>query len=212
MTRLNHATFAVLGRISALLTIGLATLIVVLGVKHFGRDQFKSIDEDIAQSLANRQRLQAFLLQARKIDPAMLQRDETKFRTDFLAGTQDSLIVADLQGRLRDLVTSKNTELSSARMLPARTVAEQTYLGLRMQIRGPMASIQQIVHDIEYGTPLLFLERIVLRREDYLAVAPDQNMDPVPVVFAELDVYGAKWPAQPGIAAAVVGASPGIVP
>jgi general secretion pathway protein M len=116
-----------------------------------------------------------------------------RFKADFLEGEQEAIMAADLQTRLRGIIVGQNSELMSARALPSRVVGSLTVLGLKLQIRGPIADIQQILHTIETGTPLLWVGYAQLGLE--LRRSPGSGM-PLQSrnMTAELDVYGAKWP------------------
>jgi Type II secretion system (T2SS), protein M subtype b len=190
-----HRPFALLRRAAAVLILVLVSAAPVYLARVVSTGQLQSMSVDIKQNLEIRQKLQSFLVEASKIDPTVRQKEALRFSTDFLAGAQDPLIVADLQARLRTMVMSKNAELSSARVLPARTIGQQNYLGLRIQIQGAMGSVQEIIHYVEYGSPILFIDRAVLRADSQSLMTAGSGPEIVPVLFAELDIYGAKWPS-----------------
>jgi len=69
------------------------------------------------------------------------------------------------------------------------------YLGLGLQIRAEMKSILEVLHAIETGTPLLFVERADLRLDERGAAAGRaRSADSIAPMTLEIAVYGAKWP------------------
>jgi hypothetical protein len=118
----------------------------------------------------------------------------TTYRADFLPGSEDALIMADLQTRLRGLVIARNSELSSAQVLPPRTIDGLTYLGVRIQLRGQLRDVHAIVHSIETATSFLFIERTQLRLEDLRIAPAGASQTAAPRLLADIDVFGAKWP------------------
>lgn len=129
-----------------------------------------------------------------RTNSALLNVDSATLGGDFLQGADVPLIIADLQTRLRALVVSENAELDSARALPHKVIEQQSYVGARLQIRGSFRGIHAIIFAIEDATPFLFLERVQIRMEDRRA-AVGEVLGEAAVMFADLDVYGAQWPA-----------------
>lgn len=116
------------------------------------------------------------------------------FTADFLAGGSESLVVAGLQNRLRELAIAHNVDLNSANNLPLRTESGVTYLGLHLIIRGEIKDIQQVLHVIETGRPLLFVSRAGLRLDSWPITSNDPARNGQPALVAELDVFGAMLP------------------
>lgn len=123
------------------------------------------------------------------------------FIADFLAGGSESLVVAGLQNRLRDLAIAHNVDLNSANNLPSRTEGSVTYLGLHLIVRGEIKDIQQVLHVIETGQPLLFVSRASLRLDSWPITSNDPARNGQPALVAELDVFGAMLPTAVASAA-----------
>lgn len=116
------------------------------------------------------------------------------FIGDFLTGGSESLVVAGLQNRLRDLAIAHNVDLNSANNLPSRTEGGVTYLGLHLIVRGEIRDIQSVLHVIETGRPLLFISRASLRIDSWPITSTDPARNGQPALVAELDVFGAMLP------------------
>lgn len=130
------------------------------------------------------------------MDAASDKAGIAQYLGDFLPGSEDALMMADLQTRLRTLVVARSSELSSAQVLPPRSIDGLTYLGVRIQLRGQLRDVQAILHTIETATPFLFIERVQLRLEDLRVAPAGSTQTAVPRLLADIDVFGAKWPLQ----------------
>jgi hypothetical protein len=169
--------------------------------------------QDLDSEISGRRTAISRLKRAATANYAALQHDDaadlTSLKSDFLPGAQDAIITAELQNRLRALALSNAVELNSANALPARNVGANSYLGLRLFLRGRVADIQTVLHSIETSSPLLFVERASLRVDPWPMKSADPARQDAPALVVELDVYGAKLPAVPNQAvAASVGTDP----
>ena len=135
------------------------------------------------------------------LSPAGLER----YRGDFLGGAEDPIIVAELQTRLSSLIAARAGELNSAQALQPKAKDGLDYLGLRLQFRAEMKSVQEILHAIETSAPLLFIERAALRLDERGGADRGKAADSVAPMSVEIDIYGAKWPdaAAPTVGAKV---------
>lgn len=135
-------------------------------------------------------------LSARPATSAVTAKTEVNldaFRLAFLQGGDEAVVGADLQSRLRALVTGKGCELSSVRVLPPRSVGDQRLLGLRVQLRGPLKGIRDVLQLIEGGKPFLFVDRAILRLEEQRGAVRETSEEALTGMHAELDIYGALW-------------------
>jgi hypothetical protein len=184
----------------ALLSGGAALLwlFALAPIKSWYDDNDQAISDGI-HALALLKSVAAELRQARPdLSPDSLER----YRGDFLAAAEDPIILAELQTRLSSLIAARAGELNSAQSLQAKAKDGLDYLGLRLQFRAEMKSVQEILHAIETGTPLLFVERAALRLDDRGGADRGKGADSVAPMSVEVDVYGAKWP---NMAAATAG-------
>jgi Type II secretion system (T2SS), protein M subtype b len=113
---------------------------------------------------------------------------------DFLSGANESLVVAGLQSRLREMAIRNNVELNSSNSLPSRVEDEVTYLGLHVVMRGEIKDVQHVLHGIETGRPILFVSRAGLRMDTWPIQSSDPERNGQPALVAELDVFGAMLP------------------
>lgn len=176
--------------ICLLAPIGLA-LAIYMSVQGMMRDA----DDTLQTRRETLARLQAAVDQGRRILDAPGSDSVSAFSADFLSGAQDSVVVAELQNRLRATAINNRVELNSANTLPARAVGTLSYLGLRIIMRGQVADIQQVLHSIETSAPLLFVERVTMRVDNWPIKSADPAVDGAPALIVELDVFGVKSPS-----------------
>lgn len=184
-------------RAAALGLLGLLLAAVSLGAIDPIMRRYGDNDRAIADGVRLLAGFRSVILQSRQAGVETSAGDLDRYRGDFLTGPEDAIIIADLQTRLSALITARNAELSSARALPAKTRDGLEYLGLGLQIRAEMKSIQDVLHAIETMTPLLFVERADLRLDERgTSAGRARNAESVAPMVLEVAVYGAKWPAE----------------
>jgi hypothetical protein len=189
-------THSLASRALALGFLGLLVVGLWMGVIDPIKGWYDENDQAITDGIRLLAGLKSVIAQGRQAGSELSASDLDRYRGDFLAGPEDAIIVADLQTRLRSLITARNAELSSARALPPKSRDGLEYLGLGLQIRAEMKSIQEVLHAIETGTPLLFIERADLRLDERgVAAARGRNAESVAPMTLEIAVYGAKWPS-----------------
>jgi hypothetical protein len=154
-------------------------------------------EQRLAEALENVARLKGVVDFANAQPSALSSASVASHTGDFLSGTEDTLIMADLQTRLRMLIVARKAEFSGARTLPPKSDNGLNYLGVKVQFKGDMADVQQIVHAIETAPPVLFIERAQFRLDDRRLPQSGASQAAIPQLQAEIDVYGAKWPGAP---------------
>jgi general secretion pathway protein M len=161
---------------------------LVLPVQAF----FAERDGKIATQRTLLARFAAVAGQQGRVEAAAHEADAQAENGEFLVGTNEGVIVADLQTRLKTIAEAGGARLRSVQSLPPKTRDEVRYVGARLDISGPLAAIQRTLHAVEAGTPYLFVDAAVVR------VAPPTNAVALPnataqepVIDAQLDVFGA---------------------
>ena len=137
-----------------LLVGGLAMfwLFAVAPIKTWYDDNDQAINDGIrAHSI-----LKSVAAEGRQARPDLSPDSLERYRGDFLAGAEDPIIVAELQTRLSSRSRPARARLNSAQALQPKAKDGLDYLGLRLQFRAEMKSVQEILHAIETSTPLAF--------------------------------------------------------
>src|SRR5262245_10888557 len=187
---------SIASRALALGLLGLFAAILWIGAVDPIRSRYNDNDRAITDGVRSLAGFTSVIVQGRQTGVEITATDLERYRGDFLTGPEDSIIVANLQTQLSSLITAGNAELSSARALPPKSRDGLEYLGLGLQIRAELKSIQQVLHAIETGMPLLFVERATLRLDERgIAAGRARNAESIAPMTLEIDVYGAKWPS-----------------
>jgi hypothetical protein len=181
-------------RALALGLLGVLVGWVWLGIVDPIRTHYHENDEALANGARLLARLRSAIVEGRRASANDEPGQFDRYRGDFLAGTEDAIIVADLQTRLSALTTARAAEVVSARALQPRPRDDLVYIGSRLTIRGDMRSLQQVLYAFETMAPLLFVERAALRPDDRAAAPRDRGAESLAPMTMEVDVYGAKWP------------------
>jgi general secretion pathway protein M len=152
---------------------------------------FAECDAKIVNQRTLLARFAAVAAQQTRVEAAAREADAQVETGEFLVGTNEGVIVADLQTRLKGMAEAAGARLRSVQSLPPKTRDEVRYVGARLDISGPLAAVQRTLHAVEAGTPYLFVDAAVVR------VAPPTNAQvpnatpQEPLIDAQLDVFGA---------------------
>lgn len=111
----------------------------------------------------------------------------------YLPGASDTLAAADLQNRLKSLLSDSGGKLKSMQNIPAVEVKSLLRITVRVQLTADTDALQQILYGLESDTPYLFVDNVDIRkvtsrsrRRRSSAPAPAAN-DNLQIRF---DVYG----------------------
>jgi hypothetical protein len=147
---------------------------------------FADRDARIAEQRLLLARLAAIAGQESSVQAAMRETAEQLKRGELLIGPNDGVINADLQTRLKTMAMQAGAQLRSVQGLPATTSEQVRYAGARLEINGPLRSIERTLHAIESGRPYLFVTAGALKPSH-----PTQNPRQEPVIEVRLDIFGA---------------------
>jgi general secretion pathway protein M len=174
----------VAGNFAAVLVIA---MLVVMPVHAF----FAERDAQIASQRALLARFAAIAAQQSRVQAAVQQADTQVEHGEFLVGTNEGVIVADLQTRLKAIAEAAGARLRSAQSLPPKTRDDVRYVGARLDVYGPLAAIQRTLHAVEAGTPYLFVDAAAIRAAPSVNPAALPNgAAQEPVIDAQFDVFG----------------------
>lgn len=124
------------------------------------------------------------------------QLEATDVAWVYLEGASDALAAAALQERVRALAAEAGGELRSTQILPASDDAGLRRIGLRIQLGLDAEALQSVLHELETGTPLVFVDNLVVRaRQQARRRAMISEDDPT--LEVALDLYGYLRPERP---------------
>lgn len=167
-------------------------------------EDYRSTGEAIAgreADIARFRRVAAELPQRRAQLTALRQRQAAS--EGFLQGTNDALVAAQIQNRIKALAEAAHGELKSTQVLPVTEEGKYRRITIRAQMLLDTEAVQRVLYGIETASPLLFLDNLDMRAH----VAGDRRREKAaedPALDVRLDVYGymrgAKAPERQSVA------------
>lgn len=165
---------------------GAAVLVVAVLVIGPVRDILERGDAQIAEQQRMLARFMAVAAQEATVEAAAKQAPADK--GEYLTGTNDGVVNADLQTRLKALVEAAGAHLRTVAALPPQTAEQLRYIGSRVDIFGSLPSIHCAVASIEAAKPFLFVRGAVIKLAPLTGPA---HASQEPMIEAQLDVFGA---------------------
>jgi len=127
-------------------------------------DDYLGTREAIADTrslLARYRGVAADLPQRQKELAGLRQRHATS--EGFLQGSNDALVAAQIQSRIKALVEAAHGELKSTQVLPAQDEGKYRRLAIRAQMTLDIAAAQRVLYGVETASPFLFLDNVDMR-------------------------------------------------
>ena len=139
------------------LGLGLGALIFVVPVIA----QHRHYDAEIAQLGKSLERLNAVARTRTRSEQALkyLKRRGLTQRY-YLSSQQETLASAELQQRAKDVIERNGGQLVSAQVLTGQRAGNATVAALRVNMRGDVKVMQQVLYELETGKPVLFVDQI----------------------------------------------------
>jgi general secretion pathway protein M len=176
--------------------LALTLLLGFVAVAYFG------IVQPVIESRIDQQeeiaRLEASLVRYQRIAEQRNSREaelaELKRRAadadGLLRGTNETLMAAAIQNRIKALVDAAHGELKSMQIMPPQADGPLRRITVRGQIAMTVEAAQRVFYDLEDGEPVLFLDNVGIRsREETRHRERADGM-----LEVNLDVYGYAQP------------------
>ena len=116
-------------------------------------------------------------------------RDRQAQSEGFLKGTNDALIAAQIQNRVKGLVEASQGELKSTQVLPVQENGKFRRVTIRGEMSLNLAAAQTVIYGIESSSPVLFLDNLNIRPE-IADRRRDHSGAEDPLLDVQFDVYG----------------------
>jgi hypothetical protein len=176
--------------------LALAILLALIGAVYYGvvrplADTYFEEQDSISQlemSLARYEQAAAGLSK-RQAELAAIKQTES-VADGFLQGSNDTLIAAQMQNRIKQSADAAKVDLRTSEVLPNSDEAKLKRIGVREQASGTIRGLLTIFHDLEANsTPMLFLDNVNMR------VHPQANRDrnaasQDDIIDVQFDVFG----------------------
>jgi general secretion pathway protein M len=148
---------------------------------------FSDRDAQIADQQRLLARLNAIVAQASHVESFVSDTNAQLQSGEFLTGANENVIGADLQTRLKSMTEWAGARSRSIQTLPARTIDQIRYGGVRIDLTATLPALMRTVYAIESAKPYLFVVAASLRSSP---VSPQGRVEE-PLLQAQLDIYGA---------------------
>lgn len=181
----------VAGRLLAILILVVAIALVYVGTVQPLIDDYRATADSIDDLRAANERFRrvAAELPARRAQLAALRQRQASSE-GFLQGTNDALVAAQIQNRVKALAEAAHGELKSTQVLPVQDEGKYRRITIRVQLAVDLGAAQSLLYGIETASPLLFLDNLDMRahaidrRRDRDRSGEDSGLD------LRFDVYG----------------------
>jgi general secretion pathway protein M len=181
----------VAGRILAVLILVGAVALAYLGAVQPLIEDYQATRDRTESMQAAMERFErvAAELPARRAQLAALRQRQASSE-GFLQGTNDALVAAQIQNRVKALTEAAHGELKSTQVLPVQDEGKYRRIIIRVQLTLDLPAAQRLLYGVETASPLLFLENLDMRahvadrRRDRGAGGDDGMLD------LRFDVYG----------------------
>jgi general secretion pathway protein M len=149
---------------------------------------FADRDNRISDKRKVLSRLSAIAAQAANVQSIASDTSAQMRSGEFLDGANENVISADLQTRLKAITEASGARSRAVQALPVKTNDQVRYGGSRIEIFGPLQSIQRAIYAIESAKPYLFITGATIKGlppGSRLGVAEE------PIIQAQLNIFGA---------------------
>lgn len=180
------------------LAIGILILVIALPYWLMVRpilDEFARIDSEIAEQHERLGRLTSI---AARLATLESQRDALarggNRAEGYLTGSSEAIVAADLQNRLKTLISNAGGKLASTQVLPATDEAGFRQVSVRVRLNTSINGLSTLLYELETGEPLLFIDNLdVSTRQDRPRTGETEGESDLSVTF---DVYGFLRPER----------------
>ena len=159
-----------------------------------------SYDESIAELEF---RLQKYTKMAQLETPLQAQLEALTSKREseegLLEGESQAIAGANLQALFKQIVQNAGGRLESTQILPGSASGVIDWIGIRAQFSGDIETLQQVLHDIEFNKPILFVDKIEIRtkriRRSRRNTAPTEQAQ---ILSVSLEVSGYRRNEEQG--------------
>ena len=116
---------------------------------------------------------------------AVRAKESRKF---FLRGGNAALSAAEVQEVVRTVIESNSGRLITMQVPAAKDEGRYRQVSVNVQLTANIQALRKILHRIENGTPLLFVDNLMIRTQVPSTFKPGPGAEPE--MFVQFDVYG----------------------
>jgi general secretion pathway protein M len=116
---------------------------------------------------------------------AVRTKDARKF---FLRPGGAALSAAEVQEAVRSIIEQNGARLITMQVPAAKDEGRYRQVNVNVQLTTNIQALRKILHRVESGTPLLFVENLMVRSQVPATFKPGPGAEPE--MFVQFDVYG----------------------
>ena len=109
-------------------------------------------------------------------------------RRFFLRAGGAALSAAEAQEAVRSIIEANGARLITMQVPPAKDEGRYRQVNANVQLTANVQALRKILHRIEGGTPLLFIDNLMVRSQVPSTFKPGPGAEPE--MFVQFDVYG----------------------
>jgi general secretion pathway protein M len=179
-----------LRRALALSILAALVFVVVSGIVAPVLEGYRSNRDsiDLMRAALARARVAPSDLPGLRAELAGLRQQATSASGGFLQGSNESVIAAQLQNRVKRVVEAARGELKSTQVLPSRDEGKFRRTAIRGQMTVSIPALQRTFYDLEATSPLLFIDNVDIRIRPATRQR-DRNI-PDALLDVRFDVFG----------------------
>jgi general secretion pathway protein M len=114
----------------------------------------------------------------------------------YLTGATDALAAAALQARVTGLIEGSGATLLSVQTLASTEEGSLRRVAIRLQMTAEIGSLVRLLHGLETGIPLLFVDNLEIQSQAAPVVEQAAPPPGAPLIVG-FDLYGYLPPGQP---------------
>lgn len=181
------------GRPGKFLAVGLLALFLALGYLAVLRplqQLYAQRADEIAEKRDRLERLERVAAELPGLRTMLAQLRSGAKRTELLLeGPSDAVASANLQGKVKELISQVGADMTSAESVPPTPRGEFRRVGVRAVMVGELEMLVAVLNSIEMAHPPLFVGDIEIRNRNNFAV-PAKAPDKSPLLNIAFYVYG----------------------
>ena len=171
--------------IAILAGVILLAVVIVFLIAWIPNRHYSVVLDDMTNRLDRYRRIAAMQPEVAKRLEAMRQQDPKRF---FLRTGAAALSAAEAQEAMRGIIEGGGGRLITMQAPSTRDDGRYRQVTVNVQLTANIQTLRKILHRVESGTPLLFIDNLMVRSQVPATFKPGPGAEPE--MFVQFDVYG----------------------
>jgi len=140
---------------------------------------------DMTERLERYRRIVAMRPEVVRSLEAVRAKESRRF---FLRSGGAALSAAEVQESVRAFIEANGARLITMQVPASKDEGRYRQIGVNVQLTANVQALRKILHKVETGTPLLFIDNLMIRSQVPATFKPGPGAEPE--MFVQFDVYG----------------------